>query len=1240
MTELTLSTPLRDLIDLPEQVDSADFVLQLHSGVTNADRTLREYVVTEEIAKSIDQALGLVSRTVADRQSKGAFIHGSFGSGKSHFMAVLHLLLSGNIEARKLDRLGPIVDRHRDILGRNLLTIDYHLLSANSFEEALFSGYLRTVTTAHPEAPAPMLHVSDGLLQGAASVREQLGDEKFFASLNGGESVDDGWGDIATGWSAESYEQAIRAGGSERGRLVTDLAAMPFFQGFAKAGEWLSMTDGISVMTEHARSLGYDGIVLFLDELVLWLGQHLADSKFIQSETSKVAKLVETGMGSLPVPIVSFIARQRDLQDFLGEGITGAEREGIGQSFAHWNDRFDRIDLQAADLPKIVKQRLLQPVSPEAAVVLSRAVDRVKSNTTAWTFLMTDEAGAGETEFAQVYPFSPALVDAMIALSSIMQRERTALKLMGELLAEGREELTASTVIPVGDLYDRIMTGNSTPLTSDQKQRFAISKQFYETKLRPYLLNKHSLASAADAKALPRGHAFHTEDRLAKTLLIADLAPGTTSLKNLTASKLAALNYGTVNTMIPGMEAMQVVTLVREWSRQFGEIKLGDGNDPLVAIHLSGVDYDAILERVVTEDNPGNRQRLIRSLVAAELGLTETGGMISERRFTHIWRGRKQVVGVKFGNVRDETSVSDDDLIGSHDAWTVVIDYPFDELGYSNQEDLNRLDALRDTLASTGSDSRTIVWIPNFLTAERLNDVGTLAKLDYVLKPANFEQNAVSLPAADRELARIALENQRESLTASTLGALRQAYAVSTAKASDVDARLSGTEVFSSVFTGLTIQPPVADNLAKGLQSALEQAWTADTPTHPSFEPGHAEVKLADLRRVVDLVGTAVAAGGRLERVPNTDQVLLKRVATPLKLGVVNDNVFVVGPAEFGWRDEFARWAQVASDQPNVAALRAGLRPAGMAKEVQNTLILAWALITDREWVRGETVLSSAPTIEHVPDELVLRPAGLPSEADWKAANERATALFKTGGEVHLYSTAVRRLGAAIIEKAGAARDGAQSLVSQYESHAAFLGLDASAPTGRLATAQRVLAVVQKLANERNALIAIEQLAVADLGDLTAAGRSLQSAGEVVRAMQYADWGMLAAGDALADAPAVADAMGKLRAAASNDESIEGLAAPLSAAVAAARAEVMSRTTVTPPPVVELPPAVITNPDEVPVDVVDKPVQPPSPQVVIETQSKVTPEIVDQELRRVREAILQELSTHPGTKLSITWRVE
>ena len=43
--------------------------------------------------------------------------------------------------------------------------------------------------------------------------------------------------------------------------------------------------------------------------------------------------------------------------------------------------------------------------------------------------------------FRRVYPFSPALVQTLIAVSSVLQRERTALKVMMQLLVDQRETL-------------------------------------------------------------------------------------------------------------------------------------------------------------------------------------------------------------------------------------------------------------------------------------------------------------------------------------------------------------------------------------------------------------------------------------------------------------------------------------------------------------------------------------------------------------------------------------------------------------------------------------------------------------------------------------------------------------------------------------------------------------------------------------------------------------------------------
>ena len=64
-------------------------------------------------------------------------------------------------------------------------------------------------------------------------------------------------------------------------------------------------------MSRHAQALGYDALILFLVELVLWLASHAADSVFVSREGQKVVKLVEATLSIRPIPIVRFIARQR-----------------------------------------------------------------------------------------------------------------------------------------------------------------------------------------------------------------------------------------------------------------------------------------------------------------------------------------------------------------------------------------------------------------------------------------------------------------------------------------------------------------------------------------------------------------------------------------------------------------------------------------------------------------------------------------------------------------------------------------------------------------------------------------------------------------------------------------------------------------------------------------------------------------------------------------------------------------
>ena len=1236
-------TMLRDVFDIPEKVDASDFVLQLQKGVAAAERTLSDYVVTDALAGSIDDALGLVQRTIEGGTSKGAFVHGSFGSGKSHFMAVLHLLLTGNTQARALPGLQEVVARRGAVLDANLLAIDYHLLGKKSFEEALFEGYLQTVTRLHPDSEPPVLHQSDGLLADAAHLRSSMGDAEFFASLNTAAGSSSGWGARAAAWTAETYQTAAAApiGDTQRDRLVNALVTT-HFRSFHRSGEWLEISAGLRAMTEHAHGLGYQGVVLFLDELVLWLAQHLSDTHFIQDEASKVAKLVETEMSTLPVPLISFVARQRDLKEFLAGNTVGAEQLAIGQSFSWWEDRFERIVLAAADLPQIVHRRLLTPVSKEAEAEVARAVASVHADSAAWGYLLTDENRSSGKDFELTYPFSPALVDAMIALSALMQRERTALRLMGELLSNGRNELTVTDVIPVGDLFDVAVLGGGTPLASDMRQHFANARDFYENKMRPYLLTKHRL-TLATAAGLRRDHAFRTEDRLAKTLLVAALAPGAPSLRELTAAKLAALNYGTITTFIPGQQAQRVMTIVKEWAAEFGEVHIGDGENPVISITLTGVNYDTLLEYAQGEDNAANRRALLRTMLSDELKITSLGTLQAEWVTHLVWRGSKRNVDVIFGNVRDAGELTDDALRAASGRWKVVIDFPFDTGDHSPQDDLNRLFRLKDA----GLDTTTLVWLPHFLTPARMADVGKLVQLEYLLTGERFEQSASRLNPTDRPLARTALDTQRRSLRTRVLEILSQAYGTSTPSAEHVDTQIQASEVFTALTPGVTIAPPVTPNLRGGLESALRQALDVQYPQHPVFDGVDTEIRRADLTAVLDSARSAIEAGGRLDSIERSRASLLRRIANPLGCGSARETVYALGLDTFSWLSHFTRWKADAavSGELRISDLRRRLEPFGLVTEVQDLLIIVWALLEDREWLRGGTHIP-APGIGQVTPDMALRPARLPSAEDWTRAAQHATALFGAGRQPRLSAAGVTRLAADVRAAVSRLREPAGRLAETLTKRADLLGLDPHAITGRLVTARRASGLLDTLGRERDDTTLLTVLAAADIPDEPQAlARSMSSAAELDAHLASADWDMLASGRRI-PAEVAEPIFAALAEAARAEELHVKLALAVTTATRAIRdllipgpgPVVVAPPIVVPPvvgPVVDVPgPAVVAPDPDRGVPPVVAPVHPDEIDIDIDAESS------EPRLRDLMSTLHTALRTNPGKRLKIRWWLE
>lgn len=1111
-------TLLRDLIEIPERVQTNDFVLKLSDGVSpeQAATTINTYVVTPELAAAFDKALGFIQGAVTGRKSAASYLHGSFGSGKSHFMAVLDLLLSGNTHARAKTQLAATVTRHDGwMAGKRFLMVPFHMIGARDVESAVLGGYAEHVRQLHPDAPIPGFYLGERLFEDARGLRETLGDEPFFEKLNAAGDAADGWGDLGGSWDGPAFETAIleTPSGEERQRLVGDLIKAYFTSyadvATARGEAFVDLDTGLAIMSQHAQRLGYDAVILFLDELILWLATRAGDVDFVSAEGAKLSKLVEA-QRPRPIPIVSFVARQRDLRELIGEHQAGALEVRFIDTLKYWEARFDRINLEDRNLPLIAQERLLKPRSETARQEMDAAFEgfAVRRRDILEALLGSD----GERAlFRMTYPFSPALVQALIAASSVLQRERTALRLMLTLLVKRRNDLELGSLIPVGDLWDEIAAGDQ-PFSDGMRIQFENAKKLWTQKLLPMLEQDHGVLwqdlqeGRADTQAAGR---FHNDARLLKTLLLAALVPETPALKALTAPRLEALNHGSVVSPVPGREGSLVLQKLRGWAARVGEIRISDDQAPIISLQITGVDVGPILANAAPADNDGTRRSRLQRMVFEALGIAPAGTLLSGQGFIeieHVWRGTKRRVDLNFEVIKD---LSHERLRGRPGAPVLVLGVPFDPKGRAIVDHVAHVGEFdRDTSAGGG-----VVWQPSFLSDRALKDLGTLVRIDYLLAGDRLNEAARTLSASDREQARAVLQSQQSALQQRIRLCLEAAYGIRPDSDNCLGAVVTAEDRLLSLAVGFTPRTPVGANLKEAVSDLLDAVFEDQFPAHPRFEQ---EIKSTALRHVLDEVRkAALEPDQRMFVQDRAMRQLLSGLAVPLNIGQASQTHFMLATY---WAEHFARLhAQSGGGLLTAGQLKSWIdqpKPMGLTEDVRNLVILAFAAQADRTLLRNGAPASAS--LERIDDLVELHEQPLPSEADWAKARERAGSLFGlVPGEVRKGAT-VAALASDLRAKVAERQPQVQALAEALKPRIAEFNIDLS--SSRLVTLRSAQSLLTALAASGDALATVTLFANADLETSEAAvARCMAAAGGLARCIAGTQWDIITSAISLSD---------------------------------------------------------------------------------------------------------------------------
>jgi hypothetical protein len=647
---------------------------------------------------------------------------------------------------------------------------------------------------------------------------------------------------------------------------------------------------------------------------------------------------------------------------------------------------------------------------------------------------------------------------------------------------------------------------------------FRSATALYRDKIRPILLTTHNLTeqdAARDPAELPAG--FRAEDRLAKTLLLSAVAPKVPALKELTAARLASLNHGSIKSPLPGSEASVVLSKVREWNRRVPEIHIsGDPRNPVIRVQLSDVDYESVVENAKGEDNEGRRRELIKDLVREALGVSaQDPDVFGVYEHSVIWRGSRRSVDLVFGNVRDASWLTEDHFRARPGTWRLVIDYPFDEPGHSSAEDLSRV----DRLIEGGLKSRTIAWLPWFLSEERMREVRRLVILDWLLGGSGerWTANADHLSEVDRAQARAILESQRTGLREALRRAVQECYGAAAPTPGTLADDAAQDRVLVSLDPSFSPARPVGADLAAALGNLVDQAFTATYPGHPRFEPGDVEVTVRDLAPVYAHVERAVADRDGRVRLEG-DIPAVRRVANALQVGMAGETHFLFGDDRFvPWGAEFERAAArddiqlqdpVAMGQVRgwINAMRPEL---GLRDEVADLIVLAWAALRQRAWYQHGSPIP-APRPGATRPDMQLRPEPLPTQADWQAATSRAEVLFGIRANPYLTATSVGDFTESLRGHLDTVADPAAALVIRVELAYRHLGLPADHP-GRLATARAAARLVEALRRASSRVHLVETLAQTMLPSTdTAMANSLSRAQAVTSAVDTFRWDRLA----------------------------------------------------------------------------------------------------------------------------------
>lgn len=406
---------LKDMFDFtPVSSWVENFNESTHDATSRA-RIFENFVMLPEVEESARIILDRVHR----KQGRGFFITGLYGSGKTIFMAWLSAILTEPTLRKQFLDSKP--EWGMDALAsRKLLTINLTAIEVpdETLEQAFWNSVMDHLRHLSPPVTTTLSN-TDAYL------------DTFFNHTASGTRSD------VENWVQDNKSLTIdqlRAYDKEYQKTIIEQAVSAL--NIQLVQDRTTVTEKVKKLVEIAKERGYEGVLVFIDELYLHLIQ--SDEHFNRG-TAFLGQLAEAGLAG-DQPFWIFGAVQEEIQAIARQAGRNYDTELMGK-LSGQSGRFQSINIPVTQFHRIYNHRLFREKSKRVHKLADLFRDELQPHFRGsfTEFLkryfrerepITDEA----KHFADVYPMHPFGLYCLTAITNRGGRSRGALGFVQEFI--------------------------------------------------------------------------------------------------------------------------------------------------------------------------------------------------------------------------------------------------------------------------------------------------------------------------------------------------------------------------------------------------------------------------------------------------------------------------------------------------------------------------------------------------------------------------------------------------------------------------------------------------------------------------------------------------------------------------------------------------------------------------------------------------------------------------------------